>query len=58
MELLAELHAEGLTLILITHDPNVAAGADRLITVKDGELVADERLAASGGGPRAELVAR
>jgi putative ABC transport system ATP-binding protein len=45
MELLAELHAEGLTLILVTHDPNVAAAADRLITVKDGELVGDERLA-------------
>jgi putative ABC transport system ATP-binding protein len=45
MELLAELHGEGLTLILITHDPGVAAGADRLITVKDGELVGDERLA-------------
>ena len=59
MELLAELHAEGLTLILITHDPNVAAGADRLITVKDGELVADERLAPPPAvAPRAELVAR
>jgi putative ABC transport system ATP-binding protein len=44
MGLLAELHAEGLTLILVTHDPNMAAGADRLITVKDGQLVADERL--------------
>ena len=44
MELLAELHAEGLTLILITHDPN-GGGRDRLITVKDGELVADERSA-------------
>jgi putative ABC transport system ATP-binding protein len=44
MSLLAELHAEGLTLILVTHDPNMAAGADRLITVKDGQLVADERL--------------
>jgi putative ABC transport system ATP-binding protein len=44
MELLGELHVEGLTLILITHDPNVAAAADRLITVRDGELVGDEQL--------------
>ena len=44
MDLLSELHEEGLTLVLITHDPTVAARADRLITVKDGELVADERL--------------
>ena len=44
MDLLSELHAEGLTLVLVTHDPTVAARADRLITVKDGELVRDERL--------------
>jgi putative ABC transport system ATP-binding protein len=44
MDLLSELHEEGLTLVLVTHDPTVAARADRLITVKDGELVGDERL--------------
>jgi putative ABC transport system ATP-binding protein len=44
MDLLEELHDEGLTLVLVTHDPNVAARADRLITVSDGRVVADERL--------------
>jgi putative ABC transport system ATP-binding protein len=44
MDLLCELNADGLTLILITHDPNVGARADRLITIKDGELVGDELL--------------
>jgi putative ABC transport system ATP-binding protein len=44
MDLLSELHGEGLTLVLVTHDPTVAARADRLITVKDGEVVADEHL--------------
>ena len=44
MDLLSELHEEGLTLVLVTHDPTVAARADRLITVKDGEVVADVRL--------------
>ena len=48
MDLLSELHDEGLTLVLVTHDPTVAARADRLITVKDGEVVADERLAGVG----------
>jgi putative ABC transport system ATP-binding protein len=48
MGLLSELHEEGLTLVLVTHDPTVAARADRLITVKDGEVVADERLAGAG----------
>jgi len=44
MELLGELHKEGLSLILVTHDPTVAAHADRLITVRDGRIVADEPL--------------
>jgi putative ABC transport system ATP-binding protein len=44
MDLLSELHEEGLTLVLVTHDPTVAARADRLITVRDGDVVADERL--------------
>jgi macrolide transport system ATP-binding/permease protein len=51
IELLGELHKEGLTLILVTHDPTVAAHADRLITVRDGQLVADEHL-----GRRSEVV--
>jgi putative ABC transport system ATP-binding protein len=42
--LLGELHAEGLTIILVTHDPTVAAHADRLITVRDGRLVEDKLL--------------
>jgi putative ABC transport system ATP-binding protein len=44
MELLSELHRSGLSLILVTHDSTVAAHADRLITVRDGRIVADERL--------------
>ena len=46
MELLGELHREGLSLILVTHDRMVAAYADRMITVRDGRIVADERLTA------------
>jgi putative ABC transport system ATP-binding protein len=41
IELLGELHAEGLTIVLVTHDPTVASHADRLITVRDGCLVGD-----------------
>ena len=44
IELLGELHREGLTIILVTHDPSVAAHADRLITVRDGRLVEDKLL--------------
>jgi putative ABC transport system ATP-binding protein len=46
MELLRELHAEGLTIVLVTHDRAVASYADRLLTVRDGRLVSDEALAA------------
>jgi predicted ABC-type transport system involved in lysophospholipase L1 biosynthesis ATPase subunit len=41
MDLLAELHAEGVTVVLVTHDPTVGARADRMITVRDGRIVAD-----------------
>jgi putative ABC transport system ATP-binding protein len=45
MELLAELHDEGLTIILVTHDSTVAARGTRRITVRDGRIVEDVALA-------------
>jgi ABC-type lipoprotein export system ATPase subunit len=33
-----ELHAGGRTIILITHDADVAAAADRVVHVRDGRL--------------------
>ncbi len=33
----------GLTVILVTHEPDIAAFADRVITVRDGAIVSDER---------------
>jgi putative ABC transport system ATP-binding protein len=50
--LLGELHAEGLTIVLVTHDPTVAAHADRLVTVRDGRLVEDKLLT---GPPEKEV---
>jgi putative ABC transport system ATP-binding protein len=44
IELLGELHDEGLSIILVTHDPTIAAHADRLITVRDGRIVEDKLL--------------
>ncbi len=43
-EILAEfrrLNAYGQTIILVTHDPAIAACADRLVTVRDGRIAAD-----------------
>jgi putative ABC transport system ATP-binding protein len=45
IDLLAELHAEGLTLVLVTHNPAVAARAQRRITLRDGLIIDD-----TGGG--------
>ncbi len=42
LALLAELHADGRTILLITHDPDVAARAQRQVTIRDGHIVADE----------------
>jgi putative ABC transport system ATP-binding protein len=46
MDLLSELHHEGLTIILVTHDSTVAARGTRRITVRDGRIVEDVALAA------------
>ncbi|MCL6621627.1 MAG: ABC transporter ATP-binding protein [Syntrophobacterales bacterium] len=44
MGIFRELHAhQGLTLIMVTHDPEMAAYARRRLTLRDGEVVADER---------------
>jgi putative ABC transport system ATP-binding protein len=45
-EVIALLHAlasDGATLVLITHDASIAAGFERRIQMRDGEIVADER---------------
>jgi len=43
MEILRELHAEGRTIILITHDDKIAAEAARVIRVQDGKIISDTR---------------
>ena len=43
LEMLEQLNRqEGTTLVLVTHDESLAARADRVITLQDGEIVADE----------------
>lgn len=41
MALLHELHAAGRTIVLITHDPGVAAAAPRQVTIRDGRIESD-----------------
>ena len=50
LRLFDQLHASGLTLVIVTHDERVAATADRLVSMRDGALVDETRL--TGGGRR------
>ncbi len=43
LTLLEELGREGHTIILVTHDMNVAARADRIIELSDGRIISDRR---------------
>ncbi len=59
LEVFTALNAEGRTVVLITHEPDVAGRAKRVITLKDGEIVEDRRQQAveptrlqRAGGPR------
>jgi putative ABC transport system ATP-binding protein len=42
LDVLARLNAAGTTVLYVTHDLALAARADRMITIKDGRVVADE----------------
>ncbi len=44
MDLLHELHRDGLTLVLVTHDQGIGNSAERRIVMRDGEIVVDESL--------------
>ncbi len=39
MELLSSLHNDGLTIVMVTHEPSYAACGDRIIAMEDGALV-------------------
>lgn len=41
MQMLHELHSEGNTIVVITHDLNIAKQAERIVTIKDGLIVSD-----------------
>jgi len=45
MALLQQLNADGMTIVLVTHEHDVAAFASRLVMFRDGRIVSDERQA-------------
>ncbi len=52
MELFCELHRQGMTVIVVTHDAGIAAYAERVVRFQDGVIVSDEtkRTVIGGGG--------
>ena len=50
LRLFEQLHANGQTLVVVTHDARIAATADRLISMRDGAFVDETKL--TGGTAR------
>ena len=48
MNILRDLHGEGHTIILVTHDPKIAEHADRVIEISDGNIISDTRRGDTG----------
>ncbi|MET3589168.1 macrolide transport system ATP-binding/permease protein [Bartonella silvatica] len=48
LRILEELHKEGRTIIIVTHDMHVAQRAERIIEISDGEIIADRRSKSKG----------
>jgi putative ABC transport system ATP-binding protein len=42
LDLFGELHCQGMTLVVVTHDLNVARRAGRVITISDGQILSDQ----------------
>jgi putative ABC transport system ATP-binding protein len=49
--LLKRFHATGRTIVVVTHDPRVATAAQRVVTLRDGQVVDETRLSGGTGKP-------
>jgi putative ABC transport system ATP-binding protein len=54
MRLLEDLHNEGRTIVLVTHDDAIAASASREIQLRDGRIISDRQTSAKSSRPLAE----
>jgi putative ABC transport system ATP-binding protein len=49
LAMLHELHSRGRTIMMVTHDPEIAAGAERVILMRDGLIESDQCNGRAGG---------
>ncbi len=49
LELFRRLHADGQTIIMVTHSPDVAAGAERRVRMRDGRVLSDDGFSRPNG---------
>jgi len=49
MDIFSQLNAEGVLIVLVTHEPEIAQYARRILNMKDGKLVSDAVMAEAGG---------
>ena len=56
MALFARLHGEGQTIIMVTHEADIAAHAERVVTLKDGRIESDHRQSPVAPHPEREGV--
>jgi ABC-type lipoprotein export system ATPase subunit len=45
MSLLHEIHEQGATLVIVTHDPQIAAHTERTLVLRDGQI---EKISTNG----------
>jgi putative ABC transport system ATP-binding protein len=55
MHLMQRLHERGLTIVLVTHESDIAAYAERVIHMRDGRVVRDNRQRPAAAGATAEI---
>jgi putative ABC transport system ATP-binding protein len=53
MAIFQELRVSGITVVLVTHEPDIASYAERVVTMKDGKMLSDRRQTPQAAVPEA-----
>ena len=48
LQIFQQLHADGMTIIMVTHDPRIAEDCERVVTLEDGRVETDRRTTPGG----------